>query len=290
MKLALPILLLGLSVLSGQAIILESSWSKDTVLIGEPVFLRIKAQVPDDAVPHFSGLNLTNPAVSLDSTHFEPLGVQYAFTFWEVGEMTLPGIPVQIERLDGSRITLSTDSLSVHVVSSLTGGEQDIREIKEMVPLSLVNARSIWLRIALLLLLAGVVILLWLRRQREARRAEVWQREHADQIAFEALAKLRDQVYQEYDAPERYEKLSLVLRGYLEARFLFKALEMTTSEIRGLLPDHVSDPAAAALIGQLLERADMAKFAKQRHEKNMWRNDLDLMERIIQKTRPVIDI
>ena len=290
MTYSLSLLLVGLTALSAQGVRLESSWSADTVLIGQPVVLRLTAQVSDDAVPHFPGLTLTNPDISLDSTRYGPYSVAYSFTFWKVGRMVLPGLPVQIERNDGAITTLSTDSMSVMVVSSLTGDEADIREIKEMVPLQLVDARAFWRRLAILVLLLGLVLFIWLRRRREGFIERTWERRSPDVEARAALALLRDKVYQPYAAPERYEELSRVLREYLEFRFLFKALEMTTSEIKGQLPRILDDPASAVLIGQLLERCDLAKFAKQRQDQNTWRNDLDMIDRIIEKTRPDFEI
>lgn len=290
MKYLLSALLVSLASLSAQGVRLESSWSADTVLIGQPVVLRLTAQVSDDAVPHFPGLTLTNPDISLDSTRYGPYSVAYSFTFWKVGRMVLPGLPVQIERRDGTITTLSTDSMSVMVVSVLRGDEADIREIKDMVPLQLVDVRAFWRRLAIFVLLVGLVLFIWLRRRREGFIEGVWERRAPDVEARAALGLLRDKVYQPYDAPERYEELSRVLREYLEFRFLFKALEMTTSEIKERLPKILDDPASAVLIGQLLERCDLAKFAKQRHANNIWRNDLDMVDRIIEKTRPDFEI
>ncbi|MCH8327406.1 MAG: hypothetical protein IID15_02620 [Candidatus Marinimicrobia bacterium] len=289
MRYLVTALALAVVNLSAQGIRLEAVWSTDTVLVGEPVDLIISAKVGDNTVPHFSGLTFTNPEVSLDSTRFGPLSVTYSFTFWAVGKMALPGIPVYMEQPDGTVVPMTTDSLSVMVVSSLTGAEQDIREIKEMVPLSLVDAGSLWRRGIALGALILIAVAIWVRRRR-GHKGSSWKRSHPGEAALQALGQLRRQVYHPYDAPENYQRLSSILRGYLAARFVFRAMEMTTTEIKDLLPQKIENPAVAMIVSQLLEQCDLAKFARQKHPQNKWRNDLDQAQRIIEKTRPAIGI
>ena len=283
-------LTLAVAHLSAQGIRLEAVWSADTVLVGQPVDLIIAVEVGDNIIPHFSGLTFTNPEVSLDSTRFAPLSVTYSFTFWAVGKMALPGIPVHMEQPDGSIVPMTTDSISVFVVSSLTGAEQDIREIKEMVPLSLVNVKSLWRRGIAVGVLILIAIAIWVRRRKGGSQGSRWKRSHPGEAAMGALAQLRQQVYHPYDAPDHYQRLSSILRDYLGARFVFGAMEMTTAEIKEMLPGKIDDPAVAMLIWQLLEQCDLAKFARQKHPQNKWRNDLDQAHRIIEKTRPALTI
>ena len=288
MKNLAALLILMAAQLSAQGVRLEAVWSADTVLVGQPVDLHISAQVTDNTVPHFPGLTLTNPDISLDSTRFAPFSVTYSFTFWAVGKMAFPGIPVQLEQQDGSYVSMNTGSLSVYVTSSLTGSEQDIREIKEMAPLSLVNAGSLLRRGIAVGVLILAAILIWVRRRKGASQGSRWKRQHPGEAALGELQQLRQKVYHPYDAPEHYQQLSAIMRGYLGTRFVFRALEMTTSEIRDTLPKKVEDPAVSLLIAQLLQQCDLAKFARQKHAQNRWRNDLDMALRIIDKTRPAL--
>ncbi len=275
----------------GQGARLTSRWSVDTVRVGEPVTLRLEVELPAGSVPHFSELTVTNPAASLIQTRLEPMAVEYVFTFWELGLATLPGIPVKIVAPDGAERVVQTDSLSILVASVLTGREQDIREIKGMVPVNLTSPRTIWFRIGLVVVLLGVIALVWRSRSlRGLVRAVMDKKLQPDAVAMRALGKLSVGRYRPAQAGEFYLELSRLLRRYLEQRFLFRALEMTTSEIKGLLPAELDDPATAALIGQVLEQSDLAKFAGLHQPKKQWREDLRQVASIIERTKPTFRV
>lgn len=265
---------------------LTSSWSADTAKIGEPVTLRLEVELPSGSVPHFPELAVASPEANLVQTRLEPMAVEYVFTFWELGRVTLPGIPIKIVTPDGSERIMRTDSLSILVASVLSGQEQDIREIKSMVPVKLTDPRSIWFRAGVMGVLLGVMVLIWRSRRSgpvDRHRGEKLQPLRAAQ---KALRELRAAHYYPEEADEFYLKLSRLLRQYLERRFLFRALEMTTSEIEEILPGELDDPATAQLIGQVLEQSDLAKFAGLPQPKNQWRQDLDLVAMIIERTQP----
>lgn len=293
MRYYLPVTLLITSALfaQGQGARLTSRWSADTVRVGEPVTLRLEVDLPAGSVPHFPELTVTNPGASLAQTRLEPMAVEYLFTFWELGRVALAGIPVKIVTLDGAERLIQTDSLSILVVSVLSGQERDIREIKGMVPVKLTDPRSIWFRIGLGVVLLGVIALIWRSRRHtgsgQARRDEKLQ---PGAIARKALEQLKAAPYYPEQAGEYYLELSRLLRRYLEQRLLFRALEMTTSEIKDLLPAELDDPAATALIGQVLEQSDLAKFAGLPQPAAQWRQDLDLAESIIERTQPTFRV
>lgn len=64
----------------------------------------------------------------------------------------------------------------------------------------------------------------------------------------------------EGDQKEYYTRLTDTLRKYLEERFGFSAMEMTTREIIDRLKDE--DPMKVAELRELFETADLVKFAK----------------------------
>ena len=270
---------------------LESHWSADTVHLGEPVMLRLELTLAEGAVPHFPELVLTDPGVTLISAHLEPRAVEYVFSFWNLGRTVLPGIPVKYALPDGAERIIRTDSLSIMVVTVLTGEDRDIREIKSMVAVSLTDPRYYWLRAGLMALLMVVIILIWRRRQQiRLTRGRVVTKIKPTVAARLALAQLKQTPYQPGQTADYYLELSRILRQYMEQRFLFRALEMTTSEIKQVLPGELDNPSTAVLIGQLLEQSDLAKFTGQSQSRNRWRNDVDLLERIIERTQPTFRV
>jgi hypothetical protein len=267
-------------------------WDTDTASVGEPVILRIEAQLPEGTIPHFPDLAIENPQVSLINTHLEPSAVEYTLTFWELGRMVLPEIPVKIVNTDGVEKIIATDSLSIFIASVLTGEERDIREIKEMIPLRLRNTRSFWIRVGLMVLALGVFAVLWrVRRKPQLFLHEPGRNIRPHLVAQHGLKELESAVYSPELAGDFYMKLSHILRRYLEQRYLFRALEMTTSEIMEVLPDEIgNDEHTVILIKQVLDNSDLAKFANQQISATKWAEDLSKIKDILEYTRPSFNV
>ena len=68
-------------------------------------------------------------------------------------------------------------------------------------------------------------------------------------------------IWQSEDSKEYYTQLTDTLRQYINERYGFNAMEMTTSEIIEHLQE-VTDENAIAELRELFETADLVKFAK----------------------------
>ena len=123
---------------------------------------------------------------------------------------------------------------------------------------------SFWLSLLMLLLIV-VAFYLYLRlrdnkpvisRIRFVRKLLPHQRamKEIEQIKTERLTQSEDQ-------KTYYTKLTDTLRTYLEERFGFNAMEMTSGEIIERLRQH-DDPKAIDELRELLQTADLVKFAK----------------------------
>ena len=279
-----------MAILQAQGTAITAHWSADTVLVGQPVRLQLVVDLAPGAVPHFPQLEIADQAVSLLETKLGPRSAEYLFSFWELGRIVLPGIPVKYVLPDGSEHLLETDSLAVLVVTSLTGEEQDIRNIKSMLPVILTDPRAQLLRALLMILVLGVMVLIWRRRTTPMAAGNKGSRLYPDRAALDDLAGLREQDYDQARADEHYLELSRILRWYLERRYLFRALEMTTSEIQRVLPRKTDDMEIANLVGQLLELADLVKFAGRSQDRRQWNYDLELVASIIRRTRPAFQV
>ncbi len=290
MRVPATALLFLIGALAAQGTGITAHWSADTVQVGQPVQLQLVVDLAPGAVPHFPHLEIDNPGVSLLKTNLGPRFAEYVFSFWELGRIVLPGIPVKYVLPDGSEHLLETDSLTVLVVTSLTGEEQDIRNIKSMLPVILTDPRTRLLRVLSLILLLGIMVLIWRRRTAPRPAGAKGSRIYPDRAALDDLARLRELGYDQVRASEHYLELSRILRYYLERRYLFRALEMTTSEIQRVLPRKVDDREIATLVGQLLELADLVKFAGRYQDRRQWNYDLELVASIIRRTRSVFQV
>jgi hypothetical protein len=161
-------------------------------------------------------------------------------------------------------------------------GLADILDIKP--PLAPVWDPSLlwWGAGALALLLLGVAAwLLWRRRKAKARAVPPLAPHEIAARELDALGAALD-----LSAREFYFRLSTVFRGYLEAGFALKALEMTSEE---LLPQLKALPADAALQAEaktFLRNADPVKYARREVDRKAMLQDFDFVRRFVDASKP----
>ncbi len=142
--------------------------------------------------------------------------------------------------------------------------------------------------LALALLIYGMILL----RRRLGGRAEIpvapprppWE------IAFERLDSLKGGRHPEFGRFRLYYfELSLIVRGYIEGRYDFPAVESTTYELENESRlRHVDDDLYKRLF-EFFHRADMAKFAKAVPVPAEAEADLSFAYEFVRKTIPVIE-
>ena len=211
-------------------------------------------------------------------------------TAFELGDLEVPAVEIEVLDADGSTTTLATDPWPVTVASVGLDEGGDIRAIKGPldIPLGLLGLLP-WL--AGILLLAGIAY--WLRRRSRGRKpdgilapAEPPRPPH--EIACEAFRALEAE-----RLPDRGEiktfhiRASDIVRAYVEGRFGVGALEMTTGEVLDGLRSHEIDEAVLLDSRRLLERCDLVKFAKDRPSLERCREVIPLGRSLVDRTRVV---
>jgi hypothetical protein len=161
---------------------------------------------------------------------------------------------------------------------------QELRDIYG--PIELQDKSKILVYIAvialLLLLIAAVFFLLKKRKQTVIPAIPPWEK------ALSELSEARELL-----TPDRallyMNRISLILRNYVESRFTIKSTRQTTREFLHSLNNSSADPAIRSCKAELqtcLEQCDMAKFA---HQIPLQEN-MQMMEGAIigfvEKTRP----
>jgi len=107
----------------------------------------------------------------------------------------------------------------------------------------------------------------------------------ADITALQQLTKLDEaQVWQAGNIKQYYTELSEIIRRYTEDRFNFIALELATDEIISELKSKVNNEQLAS-ITILLQRADLAKFAKSKPDDNENKESMQLAKHFIGQTK-----
>ena len=144
-----------------------------------------------------------------------------------------------------------------------------------------------WLSVLLLVLMAaGYYLYLRLRDNKPViARIRIVKRLLPHQKAMRAIEQIKAERMVTADDPkEYYTRLTEALRKYIEERYGFSAMEMTSDEIIGRLMS-TDDKESLSELSQLFQTADLVKFAK--YSTLINENDANLVSAIdfINKTK-----
>ncbi len=301
--LAVPLLLAGALASSamGQtgASVVSSALEPAQIAVGDRARLSIEVEHDPGASVVWPELESLGPFEVLERRIGEPAvesgratsSAELVLTAFELGDLEVPAVEIEVLDADGSITTLGTDPWPVTVSSVGLDEGGDIRAIKGPldIPLGLLGLLP-WL--AGTLLLAGIAYWLWRRgrgRAPDSILAPAAPPRPPHEIAYEALRTLEAE-----RLPDRGEiktfhiRASDIVRAYVEGRFGVDALEMTTGEVLDGLLGHEVDAEVLLDFRRLLERCDLVKFAKDRPALERCREVIPLGRSLVDRTRVVV--
>ena len=159
----------------------------------------------------------------------------------------------------------------------------DILDIKSPLVFSLPWEWWIWALIALGVILIALAVWWFMKRRKDKTTPEPVI--PPDQAANEALAGLEKKT--DLTSREYGFEISAILRAYLEGRFVFPALEMTTEELSPCLARLGLNSAMASRVRAFLKETDMAKFAGAELLPAKRQDMAEMIKRLVQETRPM---
>jgi hypothetical protein len=133
--------------------------------------------------------------------------------------------------------------------------------------------------------IAAVGFLFHIRRRRAKELVRIFKPAH--EIAYERLrALVREDLVKAGRIKEFYERLSDILRHYIEHRFNLRAPERTTEEFLAELPSAgvLAQPEQQRL-GEFLRHCDLVKFAKYNPTAEQIQKTFDLVKNFIEITK-----
>jgi len=212
-------------------------------------------------------------------------------TAFELGELELPSLDLEVVSADGTSEMLRTDRFGIEVLSVGADEGGDIRGIRG--PLSIPIGVIIlvgWLLV--LLVLALLLYAFWRYRRRRGAKAEPGKPRAPPVPAWVAALAALDEVeaspmLQRGEVKEYHITVSEIVRRYVEERFHVDALEMTTKEVMAGLEKARVDAAFRQGFGRFLDQCDMVKFAKVRPDGDACRAVLALGRELVEGSIPV---
>lgn len=236
--------------------------------IGDVLNLNIISQNAGDRIVVFPDIQETESMEIRNKTilakRHKPYQVNFQIVFWDTGSFQIPPYPVKILKSDSTNdLTIETDPIDIKIISMLTGAEDtNLRPIKDPVALKKYINWYRWILAVILFLLLLTVLILWQKRIKKEplKKIEVSEYQSAKDIAVARLNDLKKLISS--NNKTFYSQLSFIVREFIENKFYIRALEMTTGEISKFESDYDLEKDNFITIINLLNRADLAKFAK----------------------------
>ncbi|MFZ1751991.1 MAG: hypothetical protein WAU01_17480, partial [Saprospiraceae bacterium] len=148
----------------------------------------------------------------------------------------------------------------------------------------------LYIFIALLMMVAIGYYFLKLKKKKEEETTPVVPELilQAHEKALKALEKLNEQeLWQKGFVKEYQSGLTDIIRSYIEARYIIRAPEMTTDEISRELANVDFDKRYIADLNEILQIADLVKFAKATPQDNVHSRFMDKAVEFVENTKEI---
>ena len=273
---------------------------KATMTIAETVLLELEAAIEpgyevrmpkvDKVLESFGIVDWDNPGDKLDQKNRIVSKYRYRLEPFLSGTYPIPAFTFEFydaNNPEDKKYELTTEPIDIEVTSLL--GEQraelkidDIEDVLEMPR----QASYTWVwALGVVAVAAAGGLWLYLRRKRIKELVRIFKPAH--EIAYERLrALVKEDLVGAAKIKEFYERISDILRHYIEHRFSLRAPERTTEEFLAELANTEVLPAAEKQrLGEFLKHCDLVKFAKHNPTTEQIQETFDLVKDFIEKTK-----
>ncbi len=244
----------------------------------------------DAMLENFGIVDWENLGDRLDPNNNVVSRYQYRLEPFLSGNYSLPAFTFEfydVNSPEEKKYELTTEPVDIEVTSLL--GEQraelEIADIEDVVAMP--KETSYWWIWLLVVAAAGAGFVFWLylRHKKAEKFIRIFKPAH--EIAYDRLRALVDEdLVGAGKIKEFYERISDILRHYIEHRFNLRAPERTTEEfLFELAGSNVLMPSDKEDLGEFLRHCDLVKFAKHNPTNEQIQKTFDLVKQFIDKTK-----
>jgi hypothetical protein len=272
-----------LLLISNFAFAQTATMDTNAILIGEQINFTISNSIANTNVwPTYDeflveGIEIIKQG-KLDTSN-SIISQNFIITAWDTGSYYIPSILFS----ESSK----TEGLLLNVQTIALEEGAELKDIKQPMQAP-IGWSDIWPWLLAIITIALIVYLLKkyvFNKKEEVITAKPKAIIPADITALKQLNTLeKDQLWQAGKIKEYHTELSEIIRRYTENRFDFIALELATDEIISELKSKVNNEQLAS-ITILLQRADLAKFAKSKPDTNENEQSMQLAKHFVGQTK-----
>jgi hypothetical protein len=273
---------------------------KAKMTIAETVLLELEAAIEpgyevrmpkvDKVLESFGIVDWDNLGDKLDENSNVVSKYRYRLEPFLSGTYPIPAFTFEfydVNSPEDKKYELATEPIDIEVTSLL--GEQraelkidDIEDVLEMPK----EASFWWVwGLGVLVVAAAAGLWLYLRRKRVAELVRILKPAH--ELAYERLqALVKEDLVSAGRIKEFYERISDILRHYVEHRFSLRAPERTTEEfLLELANTEILSESDKERLGEFLQHCDLVKFARHEPATEQIQKTFDLVKDFIEKTK-----
>ena len=273
---------------------------KATMTIAETVLLELEAAIEPDyevrmpkvdkVLESFGIIDWDNLGDKLDPNNRVVSTYRYRLEPFLSGTYPIPAFTFEFYDANSpeeKKYELTTEPIDIEVTSLL--GEQraelKIEEIEDVLEMPR-QASFAWVWVlGVVAVAAAAGLWLYLRGKRVKELVRIFRPAH--EIAYERLrALVKEDLVGAAKIKEFYERISDILRHYIEHRFSLRAPERTTEEFLAELANtEVLPGTETQRLGEFLKHCDLVKFAKHNPTTQQIQETFDLVKDFIEKTK-----
>ncbi len=269
--LLLIFLFVGGQQVSAQAV--KTAINTNDILIGEQVKFEIKINLANssyrididipDSVPHFDIID-QNKYDTTDAAGVYTLRQSIVFTSFDSGVWKIPSFPVSISFPNKATQKFLSDSFLIRVGYSPADSTGQLRDIKPVMEVFVIDRQ--WIYIAAGLALA-LILAYFIYRYFKTRKKKAPPLFNASQSAYDEAMKALKKMQKEIpsDTPSLktyYSSLSDVFKKYYSRKTNRNLMSITTGDLLLQLQSHVKDAQVVSGVAEALRCGDAVKFAK----------------------------
>lgn len=218
----------------------------------------------------------------------------FKIQFWDPGPQFIKHPPIRFQSGDSIYQMPVSGVSQVYISPPFDESEMetdtfDIAPIKPIIT----EAKDIsdyyiymYLGLAVIAFLILGYLIKWMNKPKQIEEVKVEVIRPAHEVALEKLHDLGDKKLWQNGQEKAYQsELTYIIREYLENRYDIMALESTTDEIVKELEDKEFDPTDEQNLREILQVADLVKFAKAKPEMSIHERFLDSAKGFVRKTK-----
>lgn len=267
----LTLLLAGMQ--QGQAQAVQTAINTNDILIGEQIRYEIKINLANssyridielpDSVPHFDIID-QNKFDTTDASGVYTLRQSIVFTSFDSGVWKIPSFPVSISFPNKATQKFLSDSFLVRVGYSPADSTGQLRDIKPVMEVFVIDRQWMYIAAGILLALILAYVIFRYFKNRPKKAPPVFKgAQSAYDEAMKALQQLQKQPPADASALKLYYvTLSDVFKKYYSRKTNRNLMSITTGDLLLQLQTQVKDPQVTSGAAEALRCGDAVKFAK----------------------------